>query len=221
MFCPVCKAEYRLGFTHCSDCDVDLVEHLRPERSAALSADEDENPESAFLLWTGPDAHAQRAICDALYEANISFHQHNRDAGILPGLPNPVYAVFVHPSDREAAEAVLDDVRHRVDPGDTSEAGEEANTSNAAEFTMEDEGEEGGPAPDDMVRDFRPEEATAEVWSGDDREMFDTVHMCLRENGIGCAVDEDGVKFAVRVLPDSQDRALEIIREITEGSPPA
>lgn len=28
MFCPECKAEYRIGFTRCSDCDVELVEHL-------------------------------------------------------------------------------------------------------------------------------------------------------------------------------------------------
>jgi hypothetical protein len=30
MFCPVCHAEYREGFLECSDCDVDLVEHLEP-----------------------------------------------------------------------------------------------------------------------------------------------------------------------------------------------
>jgi len=28
MFCPQCKAEYRAGFTKCSDCDVDLVKEL-------------------------------------------------------------------------------------------------------------------------------------------------------------------------------------------------
>ena len=30
MFCPKCGSEYRLGFTRCSDCDVDLVDHLPP-----------------------------------------------------------------------------------------------------------------------------------------------------------------------------------------------
>ena len=30
MFCPVCRAEYRPGFTRCSDCDVGLI-HERPE----------------------------------------------------------------------------------------------------------------------------------------------------------------------------------------------
>jgi hypothetical protein len=33
MFCPECRAEYRPGFTRCSDCDVGLV-HERPQRPA-------------------------------------------------------------------------------------------------------------------------------------------------------------------------------------------
>jgi hypothetical protein len=216
MFCPVCKAEYRLGFTHCSDCDVDLVEHLDPERPGARRGD---NAELAFLLWTGTDTQAQRAICDALDHAKIVHHLRSREAGIRP-LPSPVCAVFVHRRDREAAEAVLDDIRHRVDLGD-SESYEEANASPAAELIREDESDEGGPAPDDMLREFLPSEASAQVWSGDDREMLDTVEMCLRENGIGCVVDTDGAKFAVRVSPGSEDRAREIIREIVEGVPPA
>jgi len=32
MFCPQCGEEYRPGFTHCSDCDVDLVEQLPVEQ---------------------------------------------------------------------------------------------------------------------------------------------------------------------------------------------
>jgi hypothetical protein len=28
MFCPECRAEYRPGFTHCTDCDVDLAHEL-------------------------------------------------------------------------------------------------------------------------------------------------------------------------------------------------
>jgi hypothetical protein len=40
MFCPQCKAEYRVGFTRCSDCGIDLVDHLPVEQSA--TADEDQ-----------------------------------------------------------------------------------------------------------------------------------------------------------------------------------
>jgi len=35
MFCPKCKAEYREGFTHCLDCDVDLVASLPKEEELA------------------------------------------------------------------------------------------------------------------------------------------------------------------------------------------
>ena len=32
MFCPRCKAEYLVGFVRCSDCDVELVDHLPAEK---------------------------------------------------------------------------------------------------------------------------------------------------------------------------------------------
>lgn len=31
MFCPKCKCEYREGFNFCSDCKIELVEHLPSE----------------------------------------------------------------------------------------------------------------------------------------------------------------------------------------------
>ncbi|MEW6557219.1 MAG: DUF2007 domain-containing protein [Elusimicrobiota bacterium] len=31
MFCPKCKAEYREGYTICSDCKIPLVKELHPE----------------------------------------------------------------------------------------------------------------------------------------------------------------------------------------------
>lgn len=38
MYCPVCRDEYRPGFTRCATCDVDLVESLTEEASGAASA---------------------------------------------------------------------------------------------------------------------------------------------------------------------------------------
>lgn len=35
MFCPICKSEYRQGFTTCSDCHVQLVHELQSEPEAA------------------------------------------------------------------------------------------------------------------------------------------------------------------------------------------
>ena len=34
MFCPICRAEYEEGITHCADCRVDLVNELPPEDTA-------------------------------------------------------------------------------------------------------------------------------------------------------------------------------------------
>jgi len=37
MFCPVCKVEYRSGFSRCADCDADLVKELPAESSEKKS----------------------------------------------------------------------------------------------------------------------------------------------------------------------------------------
>src|SRR4051812_23740361 len=38
MFCPQCKAEYRFGFTRCSDCDARLVDQVPVEPSDVASS---------------------------------------------------------------------------------------------------------------------------------------------------------------------------------------
>jgi hypothetical protein len=43
MFCPVCKAEYRSGFTTCSDCHVQLV--------SVLPEDSQNDPEERYLEY--------------------------------------------------------------------------------------------------------------------------------------------------------------------------
>jgi hypothetical protein len=76
------------------------------------------------------------------------------------------------------------------------------------------------PTPDDIVEDFDPEDAIAEVWVGDDRELADNLKMCLAGVGVGCAVREVGEKIRVFVLPDQQTRAREIVREVVDAEPP-
>ena len=46
MFCPECRAEYRPGFTRCSDCDVELV-------SAIPAQNKRVRPDSATVFLTG------------------------------------------------------------------------------------------------------------------------------------------------------------------------
>ncbi len=77
------------------------------------------------------------------------------------------------------------------------------------------------PVPDDITANFNAEEATQEVWAGADPEMAETVRVCLRENGIGCVVEDAGGESVVLVMPESQKRAKGIIGEIVRGTPMA
>ena len=71
MFCPQCCVEYRPGFTHCTDCDVDLVE-FHPEaarnplpKKAAASDKYNER------LWGGNDPYFYMALLSNLWKLNV------------------------------------------------------------------------------------------------------------------------------------------------------
>jgi hypothetical protein len=75
------------------------------------------------------------------------------------------------------------------------------------------------------LTNWYPEDATVEVWSGDDAEGASDkgwiIELALNENHIRSRADvlEDGTRhFLVR--PEDQSRAREIVREIVEGAPP-
>ncbi len=213
MFCPICKAEYRSGFARCSDCQVELVEKLDDTISPAIAQD---RPGSE-ILWTGMDSGLRDAICEGLDDARIFYYKRSRDVGPLPGLTAAVYGVVVHGRDLDAAKAVLEDVRRELAMGAPAKNSSDRGTS-AVELT-EPEGETSEATPDDIVSNFRPGGATAEVWVGDP-ESAEMVRVCLRENGVGCVLADSDGKRRVRVMPEAETRAKEIIREILEGTPP-
>jgi hypothetical protein len=63
MYCPLCKAEFRQGFSTCSDCHIPLV--ATQKEAAAVTVDR---------LWTGDDRKSFESILDALPDAGIPFH---------------------------------------------------------------------------------------------------------------------------------------------------
>jgi hypothetical protein len=65
-FCPSCHCEYRLGFTRCSDCDIELVESLSEEKYEKPERDELELVE---LVASFPDPMEAQMIQELL-EAN-------------------------------------------------------------------------------------------------------------------------------------------------------
>jgi len=95
----------------------------------------------------------------------------------------------------------------------------EAVASNAFENTLADPQDSDEPTPDDFVEDFDPDDATAEVWTGEDDGAAEDIKNCLNGVGIGCVVQQDGTKSRLLVLPSMERRAREVIREIVDQTP--
>ena len=68
MFCPKCRAEYREGFTECSDCKVPLVSELPPEPEP----EDEETVKLTTVLATGNPAIIAMAK-SLLDDANIRY----------------------------------------------------------------------------------------------------------------------------------------------------
>jgi len=76
MFCPECKAEYRPGFTRCSDCDVDLVEAISPaDRTNELTYG---SLGTIKRVWSGKDEERCVTLCERLKVAGIPFQVDQR-----------------------------------------------------------------------------------------------------------------------------------------------
>lgn len=216
MFCPICKTEYRIGFTRCSDCDVPLVDSVENVRPATGDA-----PPKPELLWTGTDPTVSDMIKAALDDAEIPYHETSRDFGLIPGLSPPVTAFFVPSRVAEEARAVLKEVQSRYESGDTAQLEMIPDRSVPPEEDDAAEGDEpAAPAPDDIPRHFDPEEATADIWSGSDLAVKDMVIACLRENEIGSTLDDSNGMPRILVMPADEARAREIVREIADAAPP-
>jgi hypothetical protein len=67
MFCPLCKSEYRNGFTQCSDCHILLVA-TKQEADRQLVA----------RIWEGGNRHEFESVLAALQQAKIPllFREH-------------------------------------------------------------------------------------------------------------------------------------------------
>ena len=67
MFCPQCQAEYQPGFTRCSDCDIELVDHLPPEAAGT----ERERAPGYVVVATVQNPLEEEQICSFLQAYGI------------------------------------------------------------------------------------------------------------------------------------------------------
>lgn len=221
MFCPKCKAEYRAGFTECSDCGERLVERL----DATVPTNRARSTGGPELLWSGTDAGMSELIIGELDQAGIPHHSQMRDVGLLPGLSQPVTAIFIPAVHHDAAHAALEAARRESEsgaqtPGETASSSEADSEGTSGEMRdADDETDRAGSAEGNDAGNYDPDQATAEVWSGDDADTKDMLIASLRENGIEGEIDSEG-EFRIRVMPSAESRAREIIREVIEATPP-
>ena len=218
MFCPVCKYEFRRGFTKCNECGVDLVDTLPPEDQQAVAGKASAQMVSPTLLWRGYDNSTFNDIRMALNSAAIPYNREELDARLLyTDAYNPL-EIWVPAASMPNAQKVLDELLSSKE-------------SNALDVENEDDASaalpaEDGEGPDDIraenvARELDPEDATAEIWSGADATTAEMLKSCLAEIGVACYVDRpESGNLAVRVLPDDEKRASSIVRQVVEGVPP-
>lgn len=219
MFCPACKVEYRAGFSRCSDCGVKLVERLE---ETPIHTNKPEVPGAAELLWTGTDARMRDEIIAALEASKILHHERSDKVGALQNWSEEVCAIFTHARDHRAATAALEDAVRRRDaaPEETDDEPGDSDSSVQEPQATEDDDDMSDVPPDYVPEDFDPNEATVEVWSGQDATIRENLVTFLSNIGIGSATSDSSGQLRIRVTPESQKRAQEMIRQVTDASAP-
>jgi hypothetical protein len=249
MFCPVCKYEFRRGFTHCNQCDVDLVDALPAEEEVDHAPPPTTTQmDHPTLLWSGANGGIFSALTVALDDAQIPYNKEELDARLVFTSQHGDLEVWVPAANLPQAKPLLDSIL--ANPLNSGAAqnhpvvNDEVSSETGDEEELPDESAEGADdiRNEDVARELYPEDATAEVWSGADEGIAEILKSCLAEIGVACYVHrpdsesdgdsssaqnsndksshENAGKFAVRVLPEDEARARKIVQQVTTGAPP-
>jgi hypothetical protein len=214
MFCPVCKAEYRQGFTRCADCDVELVYELPTGAVVPIepieAGDPEEDPFCSF--WKGDDPRVHAELCELLGEKGIPCKTVRRQDHLFNWNIKSAFEIGVPFSQFGRAEAAIKEAY----------GGEDEPVSEAAGVPLElPESVEPRESRGDWdPENWYPEDASVEIWEGEQAEMGELLAAALGENRIHARVAEAGGVYRLFVLSGDEVRAREIVREVVEGVPP-
>ena len=226
LICPNCHAEYREGFTSCSDCHVLLVRRL-PIEPEIVPEPGDPAGDPFCSFWKGDDHRLHAELCFVLDEAKIP-HKSVRRQDHLFNLSNyPAFQIGVPFSLYEAAENAVRDA-FELDPADPDAVqnlvappllpdGQDRVRKLPQALTPP--ADEDIPGPPSEQDDALAELQTAEVWSGTGDSLREMFVASLNENDIRSRWETRGDHCQLYVTPDDAARAREIIREIVEGAP--
>jgi hypothetical protein len=222
MYCPLCGAEYRPGFTVCSDCQISLVPDppIHPEPLADRPAGD-----TLFALaWSGSDPRKHAEICEALERQKIPQRTLRREDHLFNPTAHADLEVYV-PVD------LMSSALQAINEAAATDALDQLAESGSLEIPAEDDAPNGDPDDDDRVDLNRdPQDATVEIWSGQDADMATMITSALRENRIFYRTDSDRTESespsdemhpaTVFVFPENEQRSKAIVREIVDAVPP-
>jgi hypothetical protein len=108
MFCPLCKCEYRQGFTTCADCDVALVAKLPSNPTPEANSETEPERTHATLIpvfetYNQPDMVIIKSELDA---AGIIYHFSGESFHMMGVRPLPT-RLLVASDQREDVLAIL------------------------------------------------------------------------------------------------------------------
>ncbi|HYL85259.1 MAG TPA: DUF2007 domain-containing protein [Candidatus Angelobacter sp.] len=204
-YCPLCHTEYAATYQHCTVCGVELV----PEEMRGRPLGERELQEKMAIVWRGGDPATVSNVVSLLRSAGILHHvESTHDHFVFElAIPRPRYVVRILEKDLERARELLGNIT------DSPFFGAEI----SADFPQEV-----APYVRQVVGRWNPAAATAEIWTGDDAALSHLLEDCLRENKIGFR--REGLApgpLHLFVTKTDEPRALEILREVREGTPPS
>ncbi len=212
LYCPQCRAEYREGYSSCSDCHVLLVrEQPRSHAQESVPEPGDPNRDPFCSFWRGDDAQICEELCTILDEAAIP-HKTVHRSDHLFNIANQVpYELGVPASLYEKAELAVKEAF-----GTDEATGEDAVPLLPAPHVPGRK--PSGPVPYDPQNWF-PEDATVEVWAGEPPTLQEFIEASLREHEILTRWQWSEGKWLAFVLPQDDERAHKLIREIRDSTP--
>jgi hypothetical protein len=173
-------------------------------------------PETSYiLLWSGEAPAFHEALLEGLESSGIPYA--DKPIGEDENAPDPLpidwkprfgFEVAVHHPDLPKAKEVLERLLSEGELADVELPAEEDATEGEATKT--------GPQPGAVGA-----QPSVSVWAGSDPRIIEFLTAALRENEIPIRANNQGDLTTIYVSASSAARAREIVREISEGAPPA
>lgn len=197
------------------------------ERPAALG-DPNEDPFCSF--WKGNDPRIHAELCTVLDEAEVPHKTVFRQDHLFNLANYAAFEVGVPASLFEKAEVAIKEAfeagpveskgGNELVPARLIPEGRERIQKMPPMLSPPERKDLPGPAKPGEAAETFAEDATVEIWRGEEKYVSEMLLASLHENDIRVRPDVASEEFRLLVSPEHEMRAKEIVREILEGERP-